>query len=231
LIPYLSSTQDFPAVTGALVTPNGLLAAGSALNAERILTAYRLGIFPWFNQDEAILWWSPNPRMVLPPHAFKPSHSLIKTLRQQPFQLKFDTAFTAVMNACAAPRKNQAGTWIHPEMIDAYSDLHRLGYAHSVEVWEGNALVGGLYGLAIGKIFYGESMFSLVPNSSKIALAYLCAQLARWQFGLIDCQMNTAHLASLGAYEIPRSEFITQLEVLVNCAPVFNWQFDSDLFP
>jgi leucyl/phenylalanyl-tRNA--protein transferase len=135
-----------------------------------------------------------------------------------------------VMRACAAPREGQSGTWIHEDMIAAYRELHRLGYAHSVETWLDGQLVGGLYGVSIGRMFYGESMFSLTSNASKIALAHLARQLAHWDFGMIDCQMNTAHLASLGAREIPRAEFIAQLQELIHCAPVTHWQFDSDLF-
>ncbi len=230
MLPYLTSSSPFPAVKQALQRPNGLLAAGADLSPTRLLTAYRAGIFPWFNAGEPILWWSPNPRMVLIPNQFQVSHSLKKLLRLGGFTVRFDTQFSAVMHACAAPRNGQAGTWIHDDMIAAYRELHHLGFAHSVEVWQGGKLIGGLYGMAIGRMFYGESMFSAQPNGSKIALAYLCKQLARWQFTLIDCQMYTAHLASLGAHEIPRDEFIRQLTELVNCAPVSNWQFDADLF-
>ncbi|MGZ8257124.1 MAG: leucyl/phenylalanyl-tRNA--protein transferase [Gallionella sp.] len=231
MLPYLTLLAPFPALEHARLNPNGLLAAGADLSPARLLMAYRAGIFPWFNADEPILWWSPNPRMVLIPSQFQVSHSLQKLLRQDKFQVRFDTQFSAVMCACAAPRNGQAGTWIHDDMVAGYSELHRLGYAHSVEVWQGNTLVGGLYGMAIGRMFYGESMFSRIPNGSKVALAYLCKQLARWHFTLIDCQMYTPHLASLGAREIPRDEFIRQLTELVNCAPVSNWQFDADLLP
>ena len=209
--------------------PNGLLAAGAELSPQRILTAYRSGIFPWFNAGEPILWWSPDPRMILIPDEFKLSRSLAKSLRDTAIEARFDSAFEQVMRACAAPRNGQSGTWIHEDMIAAYSALHALGYAHSVEVWRDGMLVGGLYGIAIGRMFYGESMFSAVPDGSKIALAHLTRQLDRWQFGMIDCQMNTPHLASLGAREIPRGEFIAKLQELVNCAPIPHWQFDADL--
>ena len=209
--------------------PNGLLAAGAELSPQRILTAYRSGIFPWFNAGEPILWWSPDPRMILVPGEFKLSRSLAKSLRNTAYEARFDSAFEQVMRACAAPRNGQSGTWIHEDMIAAYSALHALGYAHSVEVWRDGMLVGGLYGIAIGRMFYGESMFSAVPDGSKIALAHLTRQLDRWQFGMIDCQMNTPHLASLGAREIPRGEFIAKLQELVNCAPIPHWQFDADL--
>lgn len=209
--------------------PNGLLAAGAELSPRRILSAYRSGIFPWFNAGEPILWWSPDPRMVLIPGEFRASRSLAKSLRDTAYEVRFDSAFEQVMRACAAPRNGQDGTWIHEGMIASYSALHALGYAHSVEVWRDGMLVGGLYGIAIGRMFYGESMFSAVPNGSKIALAHLTRQLDRWQFGMIDCQMHTPHLASLGAREIPRGEFIAKLQELVNCAPIPHWQFDADL--
>ncbi|MFM2407691.1 MAG: leucyl/phenylalanyl-tRNA--protein transferase [Pseudomonadota bacterium] len=231
MLPYLTPLTPFPSLIHALQSPNGLLAAGADLSPARLVTAYRAGIFPWFNAGEPILWWSPDPRMVLIPSQFQVSHSLQKVLRQHEFEVRFDTQFAQVMRACAAPRKGLAGTWIHEDMVAAYRELHQQCYAHSVEVWQGDNLIGGLYGMAIGRMFYGESMFSAQPNGSKIALAYLCKQLARWQFTLIDCQMYTAHLASLGAHEIQRDEFIRQLAELVNCAPVSNWQFDADLLP
>lgn len=227
---FIRDQLPFPPVECALEYPNGLLAAGGDLSAERILEAYRHGIFPWFNADEPILWWSPNPRMVLFPKEFKISRSLKKVLRQGDYAVRSDTAFEQIMRACAAPRDGQAGTWILEEMIAAYCQLHRMGYAHSVEVWMNNELVGGLYGLAIGKMFYGESMFSRAANTSKIALAHLCKHLELNDFGMIDCQMNTPHLASLGAREIPRTEFIRHLKELINCAPLQPWQFDPEHF-
>jgi len=271
LIPWLTDNAPFPPVEQALRSPNGLLAAGGGLTARRLLDAYRHGIFPWFNPGDPVLWWSPDPRMVLIPGEFKASRSLVKVLRKSAYEVRTDSAFEAVMRACAAPRdRHQGGTWIDEDMIAAYCALHRLGYAHSVEVWmvrehsqfhfEGQArrrranypdsaistarsvggsqhsftdemeLVGGLYGVSIGRMFYGESMFSRISNASKIALAHLARQLERWQFGMIDCQMYTPHLASLGAREISRSKFITRLQELVHCAPVTDWKFDSDLF-
>jgi len=220
----------FPPVTQALRRPNGLLAAGGDLSPPRLLEAYRHGIFPWFNEDEPILWWSPDPRMVLFPAEFRISHSLRKTLRKGRHVVRLDSAFEQVMRACAAPREGASGTWIHEEMIAAYCELHRMGYAHSVETWLDGELIGGLYGVALGRMFYGESMFSRRTDASKIALAHLAAQLKRWNFGMIDCQMNTPHLASLGAREIPRKEFIARLQELINYAPVTDWHFDSDLF-
>lgn len=230
MIPLLQHDISFPPVTQALHSPNGLLAAGGDLSASRLLEAYRHGIFPWFSEGEPILWWSPDPRMVLFPEEFKVSHSLGKTLHQGRYMVRTDSAFEQVMRACAAPREGANGTWIHEEMIAAYCELHRLGYAHSVETWMDGKLAGGLYGIALGRMFYGESMFSRKTDASKIALAHLCAQLERWNFGMIDCQMNTPHLASLGAREIPRKEFIARLQDLINYTPVTAWRFDEDLF-
>ena len=230
MIPWLADNEPFPPVSRALRSPNGLLAAGGALSTARLLDAYRHGIFPWFNPGEPILWWSPDPRMVLIPAKFKISRSLAKMLRKSKYSVRFDTAFEAVMRACAAPRDGHHGTWISDDMIAAYCALHQIGHAHSVEVWMEDKLVGGVYGVSIGRMFYGESMFSRVSNASKIALAHLARQLDRWQFRMIDCQMKTPHLASLGAREIARSEFIAQLQELIHYTPVTEWKFDPDLF-
>ncbi|MBI3223166.1 MAG: leucyl/phenylalanyl-tRNA--protein transferase [Nitrosomonadales bacterium] len=230
MIPWLPDDLSFPPVTHALRTPNGLLAAGGDLSPARLLQAYRNGIFPWFNRDEPILWWSPDPRMALIPEEFRISRSLGKILRRNVFTVRFDTAFTLVMRACAAPRDGHQGTWIDEQMIEAYAALHQLGYAHSVESWLDGELVGGLYGVGIGRMFYGESMFSQTSDASKVALAHLARQLSRWRFGMIDCQMHTPHLASLGARTMPREEFIAKLQELVNYPPVTRWQFDPDLF-
>ena len=230
MIPWLTGNAPFPPVERALRSPNGLLAAGGGLSAPRLLEAYRHGIFPWFSPGDPILWWSPDPRMVLIPGEFKISRSLSKVLRNAAYEVRCDTAFEQVMRGCAAPRGGHHGTWIQEDMIAAYCALHEMGHAHSVETWMDGKLVGGLYGVSIGRMFYGESMFSHASNASKIALAHLSGQLDRWQFGMIDCQMNTAHLASLGAREIPRSEFIARLQELIHCAPVTHWQFDTDLF-
>ncbi len=219
---------DFPSL--ALATPDGLLAMGGDLSPMRLLAAYRRGIFPWFNEEDPILWWSPDPRMVLRPQHFKLSKSLAKVLRTGGFEVRVDTAFSQVMYACAAPKVNRESTWISEEIVSGYSGLHALGYAHSVETWYQGELVGGLYGVAIGRMFYGESMFCTMSNASKVAIAHLCAQLTRWDFGMIDCQMNTAHLASLGAAEIPREAFIRELTKLISRPPVDCWQFDADLF-
>lgn len=215
MIPWLTRTNWFPPVETALSEPNGLLAAGGDLSAERLLYAYRLGIFPWYSPGEPLLWWSPDPRTVLFPNEVKISRSLRRTLKSAGYEIRLDSAFAEVVAACAAPREYGAGTWISDEMQTAYRRLHQLGYAHSVETWvelEGQStLVGGLYGVAIGRVFYGESMFSRVSNASKIALAHLCRLLERRGFVVIDCQMNTVHLASLGAREIPRQEFVAGL--------------------
>lgn len=230
MIQWLTDDLSFPPAAQALHMPNGLLAAGGDLSTDRLLQAYRQGIFPWFNRDEPILWWSPDPRMVLIPDQFKISRSLSRVLRSGVFEVRCDTAFTQVMRACAAPRDGQQGTWIDENMIAAYEALHQLGYAHSVEVWLEDKLVGGVYGVSIGRMFYGESMFSQVSNSSKVALAHLARQLTRWQFGMLDCQMHTPHLESLGARTLPRQEFIARLQDLVNYPPITHWQFDPDLF-
>lgn len=230
MIPWLTEEPIFPPVELALQSPSGLLAAGGDLSATRLLAAYRLGIFPWFSPGDPILWWSPDPRTVLVPDEFRVSRSLAKILRQHRYEVRFDTAFEQVMRACAAPRNGQPGTWINEDMIAAYVALYRAGQAHSVEVWLDGRLVGGLYGIAIGRMFYGESMFSATSNASKIALAHLARQLGRWGFGMIDCQMYTTHLASLGAREIPRVEFIARLQDLIHCEPITRWQFDFDLF-
>lgn len=230
MICILTSDSKFPPVSSALKHPNGLLAAGGDLAPERLLDAYRHGIFPWFSAGDPILWWSPDPRMVLLPQEFKMSKSLRRTLRNKPYEIRCDTAFEQVMRACAAPREGQDGTWIQEEMIEAYGRLYRAGRAHSIETWMEGELAGGLYGVSIGRMFYGESMFSRQTDASKIALAHLALQLQRWHFGMIDCQMNTAHLASLGAREIPRAQFVEALQELVNCPNIASpWHFDNDL--
>lgn len=215
MIPWLVEAAPFPPVERALTEPNGLLCAGGDLSPARILTAYRHGIFPWFSAGEPILWWSPNPRMVLFPAEFRISRSLRKTLRRGDFSVRLDSAFAEVIDACAQTlRAGQPGTWITPEMRNAYLKLHELGWAHSVETWNDGQLVGGLYGLAIGRMFYGESMFSLQTDSSKVAAAHLARFLESRDFGMVDCQMRTDHLASLGARQIPRGEFLERLHQL-----------------
>ncbi|WP_310450773.1 leucyl/phenylalanyl-tRNA--protein transferase [Sulfuritalea sp.] len=215
MIPWLPEAHLFPPVATALSEPNGLLAAGGDLSPQRLLAAYRRGIFPWFSAGEPLLWWSPDPRMVLFPDELKISRSLAKTLRNADYEVRLDTAFGEVIRACARkPRAGQSGTWITPEMQQAYRELHRLGHAHSVETWIDGKLAGGLYGIAIGQAFYGESMFADARDASKIALAHLCAYLKLRGFGIIDCQMETRHLASLGARPIPRCDFAARLEAL-----------------
>jgi leucyl/phenylalanyl-tRNA--protein transferase len=220
LIPWLDDRGDFPAVERALRRPNGLLVAGGDLSPERLLRAYRLGIFPWYSEGEPILWWSPDPRMVLFPSELKVGRSLAKTLRKPGYETRADTAFAAVIDACSEPRPRQRGTWITAQMKQAYCRLHELGVAHSVETWRDGELVGGLYGIALGRMFFGESMFSRASDASKIALVALVQQLRQWQFGLIDCQMNTPLLASFGAREIQRAQFTRLVAELVNYADV-----------
>ncbi len=230
MIPWLEGSDDFPPLEAALAEPNGLLAAGADLSPDRLLTAYRRGIFPWYGRNQPLLWWSPDPRMVLIPAELRMPRSLLKRLRRHDYEIRTDTAFESVMLACAAPRGDDPGTWITPDMITAYCELHRHGHAHSVETWIDGELAGGLYGIALGRAFYGESMFARSPDASKIALTHLVRQLERWQFGLIDCQMNTAHLARFGAREMPRSEFSRQLAILVNYPSTAKvWRFDNDL--
>ena len=221
------NATQFPPVDQALAEPNGLLARGGDLAVPTLLDAYRHGIFPWFNPGEPILWWSPDPRMVLVPGEVRVTRSLAKRLRNGGFELRVDTAFAEVMRGCAGPRADAAGTWISPAMIAAYSRLFEAGYAHSVETWREGRLVGGLYGVAIGRMFYGESMFSREPDASKVALVRLARQLARWGFGLIDCQMETAHLASLGARTLPRADFVERVAEWVNLPHRSGpWSFD-----
>ncbi len=210
--------DDFPPLEAA--TKEGLLAIGGDLGEARLLKAYRSGIFPWYGAGEPILWWSPDPRCVIFPSRFKASRSLKKSIRQRGFRFTLDTAFERVVGECSAPRNsardngsdNTGGTWITAEMARAYLALHRSGVAHSAEIRERGRLVGGLYGLALGGVFFGESMFSRVGDSSKAALALLIEQLLEWDFRLIDCQVSSPHLLSLGAEEIPRAEFIARLQ-------------------
>ena len=221
-IPWLNPMDThFPLTSHALEEPNGLLAAGGDLSPERILAAYQQGIFPWFNPGEPILWWSPNPRTVIFPEELHLSTSLRKTLRKGIYRVTFDQCFSAVMHACAAPRSYADGTWISEEIIASYSELHKRGFAHSVEVWLGDKLIGGLYGMALGKVFFGESMFSLADNASKVGFAHLVRQLKSWEFQLIDCQVANAHLFSLGAVEITREAFQQLLVNFTHCPSIY----------
>lgn len=224
------STAPFPPVELALRDPDGLLALGGDLSPARLLNAYRHGIFPWYSAGQPILWWSPDPRMALRPDALKISRSLRKTLRKGTFRITLDQAFAAVMAACAEPRADGQGTWITDDMYRAYQRLHALGYAHSVEAWQDERLVGGLYGVALGRVFFGESMFTRVTDASKIAFVHLVRQLQRWGFVLIDCQVYTGHLASLGATPMPRTEFRAVLEQQARMPDrVGVWRMDADL--
>ncbi len=229
MIPWLDETFEFPPVATALADPPGLLAAGGDLSPQRIIAAYRRGIFPWYSPGDPILWWSLDPRMVLRPPEIRISRSLARTLRNAEYEVRLDTAFDEVIRACAcAPREGQRGTWITTDMQDAYIRLHQLGYAHSVETWVAGKLVGGLYGIALGGAFFGESMFSRARDASKIALAHLCSHLQTCNFGIIDCQMETPHLSSLGARLIPRSDFVSEVAVLVDQGgEPQRWQADA----
>lgn len=198
---------DFPDTSNALQDPNGLLAVGGDLTPEWLLAAYRRGIFPWFSDDQPILWWSPSPRCIVRPAQTGFSRSLKKVIRQGRYQVTFDQAFEQVLEGCAAPRAEESGTWITDDMHDAYLAMHTLGHAHSVETWQDGNLVGGLYGLAIGRVFFGESMFHRATDASKVAFAHLVRQLDRWGCRLIDCQVSNPHLTSLGAVEVSREAF------------------------
>ncbi|MEY6432956.1 leucyl/phenylalanyl-tRNA--protein transferase [Thioalkalicoccus limnaeus] len=206
LDPY-NPAAPFPSVDLAEEEPNGLLAIGGDLTSTRLINGYRHGVFPWFNPGDPILWWSPDPRTLLFPDRLRVSRSLRKRLRRQPYGVTMDRAFDAVIAACSAPRAGAVGTWLVPEMIEAYRQLHRRRFAHSVEVWHEEQLVGGLYGVAIGGVFFGESMFSRADDASKVALVHLCERLQQWGFGVIDCQVVSEHLIRLGAVEVPRAVF------------------------
>jgi leucyl/phenylalanyl-tRNA--protein transferase len=213
VLAWLKAKDPFPPVERALKDPNGLLAAGGELSVERLLEAYRHGVFPWYSGAQPVLWWSPDPRMVLYCEELKVSRSLAKSTRNKGYEVRVDTAFTAVLEGCA---DRPEGTWLGGNMKRAYERLHRRGYAHSFETWLGGELVGGLYGVAIGRVFFGESMFSRETDASKVALVALVRELRAREFPLIDCQMHTALLASLGAREIPRRAFLRELAALVN---------------
>jgi leucyl/phenylalanyl-tRNA--protein transferase len=211
--------EDFPSARDALTEPDGLLAAGGDLSVHRLLNAYRNGIFPWYDHPQPILWWSPDPRTILIPDEVHISRSLKKKLNQNVFKVTFDQAFAEVIETCSLPRKNEAGTWLTPEMIDAYILLHQQGHAHSIESWVDDQLVGGVYGVAIGQVFFGESMFSRITNASKVCLVQLASKLDEWQYKLIDCQVDSEHLQSMGAAQITRDEFISLLNQYCEQAP------------
>jgi leucyl/phenylalanyl-tRNA--protein transferase len=232
MIPWLETHTPFPDVSNALtIDAPGLLAAGADLSPQRLLVAYQHGIFPWFSEGQPILWWSTDPRMVLMTDQFRISDSLRKTLRKVersmaeggPWQVKFDSAFEAVMRACAAPRRDGPGTWISKDIIAGYTGLHAAGHAHSSELWLNGELVGGAYGVCIGHMFYGESMFARVPDGSKIALAYMVAFLRGHGVTMIDCQQETSHLASLGAKPISRAAFLEHVRAAIREPDITDW--------
>jgi leucyl/phenylalanyl-tRNA--protein transferase len=211
--------EALPPTVRALREPNGLLAVGGALTPEWLTHAYRRGVFPWYSAEQPILWWAPDPRAVLLPAEFRISRSLARSIRNRGYVTRIDTAFDSVVEACAGPRRGGAGTWITDEMREAYGALHRRGLAHSIEVWREDRLVGGLYGVAMGRVFFGESMFTLERDASKVALARLTQECLRLDVALIDCQLPSPHLASLGSRNLVRSEFEVQLAALVNAEP------------
>jgi leucyl/phenylalanyl-tRNA--protein transferase len=210
---------------------DGLLALGGDLRPERLLLAYTKGIFPWYAENLPILWHSPDPRMVMTTRDLIVQKSLRKSIRRRPYELKMDTAFAAVLEGCASvPRPGQTGTWLIPEMVDAYTKLHELGFAHSIEAWDGDTLVGGLYGVCLGHAFFGESMFARAPDASKIAFVASVRQLAAWGVTLIDCQVHTEHLARFGAYEVPRADYLRLLrDALDEPTKRGRWVFDIDV--
>jgi leucyl/phenylalanyl-tRNA---protein transferase len=232
MLTWIEPHQPLPPPETARLEPNGLIAAGRDLSARRLLEAYGQGIFPWYSQGQPVLWWSPDPRMVVFVDEFQPSRSLRKTLRRVQetgsWTVTLDRAFIQVMQACAAPRPGQDGTWITRDIIKAYHALHQAGHAHSVEVWAHDKLVGGLYGVSIGRMFFGESMFARRTDASKIAMARLALQLGRWGFPMIDCQLETDHLLSLGAEHIPRRRFVKEVARLTR-EPEPSWELDADL--
>lgn len=226
-----NNNAAFPDAENALQNPEGLLAVGGDLSVTRLLNAYRNGIFPWYKDGQPILWWSPDPRGVLYTHKVRISTSLRRTLRKHQWNVTFDGDFKKTITACAAPRSYARSTWITDEMISAYTALHRQGYAHSVELWDSRQrLAGGIYGVLIGKMFFGESMFSFQTNASKVALIYVAAHLHRWGFPLLDCQLPSEHLSSLGAEAMPRTAYIKNMKPLCNKQPKdFSWKLDETL--
>lgn len=227
-IPPYDQSFAFPDVEQAYLDPNGLLAFGGDLSPERLLSAYSKGIFPWYNSDQPILWWSPNPRLVLFPQNLHVSRSLKKAISKSTLKITVDNAFEEVINACSQPREKQKETWITEEMQQAYVKMHQKGYAHSFEVWDNHTLVGGLYGVAIGQVFFGESMFSKQSNASKIAFVNAVKLLYQWDYQLIDCQVETEHLQSFGAENINRKNFCHRLSELTENKPTDDaWKTES----
>jgi leucyl/phenylalanyl-tRNA--protein transferase len=223
-IPFISTQEDFPNPREAI--EDGLLAWGGKLTTQRVLKAYKNGIFPWYSKNDPVMWWSPNPRLILYPNQLKVTKSLQKTIKKDIFNVKFDTNFTQVIDNCSSVyRKEQAGTWIVDEIKDIYTNLHELGYAHSVESYYDGELVGGLYGISIGKAFFGESMFAKKSDASKVAFYYLIERLLEWDFDFIDCQVPTEHLKSLGAIEIDRDEFLDMLDISIQKeSHIYKWE-------
>lgn len=229
MIPWLQNSSDpFPPIDEALVDPNGLLAAGGSLTKQRLISAYRSGIFPWYSPGEPVLWWSPDPRCVLIPDQLHISRSMRKRLKRKDYEVCFDRNFPAVIEACSEPRNDGEGTWITREMKHAYCGLHEQGLAHSIEVYIDNQLVGGLYGIAMGKLFFGESMFSRSRDASKIAFIKMVEQLRNWGYALIDCQVSNDHLFSLGATEIARDEFMNYLDQYRDVPINHSWLFEEE---
>ncbi|MGE5257127.1 MAG: leucyl/phenylalanyl-tRNA--protein transferase [Hyphomicrobiales bacterium] len=230
-MPIFALSEDLAFPPPQLASKEGLLAVGGDLSPERLLLAYRIGVFPWYSDDEPILWWSPDPRLVLYPREFHFSQSLVKTIRRGDFTVSMDQAFERVIRECGRVRRDTGeGTWIVPEMINAYCRLHDAGFAHSVEAWQGDRLAGGLYGVSLGKCFFGESMFARVSNASKVALAALVALLKAEGFGLVDCQVTTGHLQRMGAREIPRSHYLEQLQQYLQAPDrTGRWTMPSDV--
>lgn len=228
-LPWLDDNTSFPSPEIALTEPNGLLAASYELSPERILQAYKSGIFPWYSEDQPVLWWSPDPRCIIYPDQLHLSKSLKKHIRKTQAKITFDQAFNKVIRHCAR-LESEEGTWITEEMEEAYIQLHEMGHAHSVEVWREGILIGGLYGLALGGCFFGESMFSLETNASKIAFSALCKQLSKWEYQLIDCQVENPHLLTLGASTIERPLFLKKLEQALKVPRQdLEWIFDDEL--
>lgn len=233
--PYWIDPSDlsyrFPPADLALHEPNGLLAVGGDLSCDRLIAAYQQGVFPWFNEDQPILWWSPDPRSVVTPSGVHISRSLAKKIRQKRYRITFDQAFAKVIDGCAEARHYTDETWITPAMKNAYLDLHRQGIAHSVEAWQDDILVGGLYGLSIGRCFFGESMFSRATDASKYAFAILARHLSLWNYAIIDCQVSSNHINTLGATDIPRNEFLDILAINLDCPGNTNktWQVNKEL--
>lgn len=232
MIPWLSAEPVFPSPHLALAEPDGLLAAGGDLSVERLLAGYRLGVFPWYSPGDPVLWWSPSARMTLTPALLRVSRSFAKVLRNRPYQVTIDRDFEAVIRACAAPRDGQRGTWIVEDMIQAYLALFHAGHAHSVEVWQGGRLIGGLYAVSVGRMVYGESMFSRQADASKIALAHLARHVQAHGLDLIDCQMHTDHLARMGACLMSRDAFIAAVaERVRQPVPAGLWEYCVDNEP